>query len=43
MLVVPPTLLAARGYLTPLSLGTLLDNIYCALIPGFLYTPSLLF
>ena len=36
MLVVPPTLLAARGYLTPLSFGTLLYNIYRALIQGFL-------
>ena len=36
MLVVPPTLLAARGYLTPSSLGTLLYNIYPALIQGFL-------
>ena len=36
MLVVPPTLLAARGYLTPSSLGTLLYNIYRALIHGFL-------
>ena len=36
MLMVPPTLLAACGYLTPLSLGTLLYNIYRALIQGFL-------
>ena len=36
MLMVPPTLLAACGYLPPLSLGTLLYNIYRALIQGFL-------
>ena len=36
MLMVPPTLLAACGYLTLWSLGTLLHNIFRALIQGFL-------
>ena len=39
MLMVPPTLLAACGYLTLWSLGTLLQNIFRALIPGFLSLP----
>ena len=36
MLMVPPTLLAACGYLTLWSLGTLLHNIFRALSQGFL-------
>ena len=36
MLMMPPTLLAACGYLTLWSLGTLLRNIFRALIQGFL-------